>query len=184
MWTGDLKKFVIAMIPKAFTPPTFATPPDINNSNIRHQSSSTHCEITFSCKAHAEHFISYVQRYPDALDIHDNNIKLRAKFAASPKERAMGRILTSAYDHIQSSGGFDRAVMELQTNRAMGTLSIRYRGLAYVVLQIWIPRNNAGTPHARRGTMRGDVVPGITDAILLRAVELANAAIVEFDFTG
>ena len=96
----------------------------------------------------------------------------------------MGRILTSAYDHIQSSGGFDRAVMELQTNRAMGSLSIRYRGLAYVVLQIWIPRNNAGTPHARRGTMRGDVVPGITDAILLRAVELANAAIVEFDFTG
>ena len=96
----------------------------------------------------------------------------------------MGRILTSAYDFILKSGGFDRAVMELQTNRSMGTLSIRYRGLAYVILQIWLPRASAGSPSARRGPMRGDVVPGITDEIIQKAVDLANSAIVEFDFSG
>ena len=96
----------------------------------------------------------------------------------------MGRILTSAFEFISTSGGFDRAVMELQTNRSMGTLSIRYRGLAYVVLQIWLPRASFGTPSARRGTMSGNTVPGITDEIIQKAVDLANAAIVEFDFSG
>ena len=96
----------------------------------------------------------------------------------------MGRILTSAYDIILKSGGFDRVVMELQTNRSMGTLSIRYRGLAYVILQIWLPRSSAGSPSARRGTMRGDAVPGITDEIFQKAIDLSNAALVEFDFSG
>ena len=184
MWTGDLKKFVLALIPKAFQPPSYEFPPALENSHIRHQSSSTHCEITFPSKSHAEHFISWVSRFPDTLDMHNNNIALRAKFAASPKERAMGRILTSAYDYISKSGGVDRAVMELQTNRSMGTLSIRYRGLAYVILQIWLPRSSSGNPSARRGSMRGDAAPGITDAIIAKAVDLANAAIVEFDFSG
>ena len=89
----------------------------------------------------------------------------------------MGRLLRSAYQYVVRSGAYDEAVMKLQTNRTIGTLSLRYKGLAHVILQVHMPRSADASPVAKRGKLKGGVVPGFSDEILEKAVELANKSI-------
>ena len=96
----------------------------------------------------------------------------------------MGKLLTSAYDYILNCGGFDAAVMKLQTNRAIGTLSVRYRGLAHVILQVVVSRNPGTPPLAKRGKIVADAVPGFSEDVISKAVELANASIADSGFSG
>ena len=89
----------------------------------------------------------------------------------------MGRILRCAYQYVVKSGAYDEAVMKLQTNRTIGTLSIRYKGLAHVIHQVHMPRSSDASPVAKRGKPKPDIVLGFSLDILDKAVELANMAI-------
>ena len=177
MWTADLKKFVLGLVDNAFSPPNFASVPNIGDKGIYHQSSSNYCEINFPSKDFAAHFIKWITENPNHQDIHGNWISMYAKFSSTPKERSMGRILTCAYKYVVKSGAYDEAVMKLQTNRTIGTLSIRYKGLAHVILQVHMPKSSDASPIAKRGKLKPDVVPGFSLDVLNKAVELANMAI-------
>ena len=176
MWTADLKTFVMDLIPKAF-PPDFPFPPSITNGNIKHQSSTNYCDIVFQSKDQASHFISWVSANSIQQDSHDNTIKLFAKFSASPKEQAMGRLLTASYKFILENPVYDAAAMKLQTNRSIGTLSVRYKGLAHVILQVVFPRVAGAPPFAKRGKIVSDAVPGFNDELITQCIELANSSI-------
>ena len=176
-WTADLKKFVLGLVDTAFSPPNFASIPNIGDKGIYHQSSSNYCEINFPSKDNAAHFIKWITENPNHQDIHGNWISMYAKYSSTPKERTMGRILRCAYKYVVKSGAYDEAVMKLQTNRTIGTLSIRYKGLAHVILQVHMPRSSDASPIAKRGKLKPDVVPGFSLDILDKAVELANMAI-------
>ena len=175
MWTADMKAFVLGLIPKAFPD----NPPNLDQSHIRHQSSSNYCEVKFPTKQFAERFISWVSSHPNTVDTHSNAITMFAKFSSSPKERAMGRLLTAAFQYIESHACFDAAVMKLSTNRGIGTLSVRYKGLAHIILQVVVSRSPGSAPVAKRGKMVANDIPGFTSAILDKAVQLANEAISE-----
>ena len=170
-----MKAFVLGLVPKVFPD----NPPNLEQSHIRHQSSSNYCEINFPNKEFAERFISWVSSHPNTVDTHSNSITMFAKFSSSPKERAMGRLLTAAFKYVESHSVFDPAVMKLSTNRSIGTLSIRYKGLAHIILQVVVSRSPGSAPVAKRGKMVANDVPGFTTAILDKAVQLANEAISE-----
>ena len=90
MWTGDLKPFVLSLIPRAFTAPNWLSPPVLDNKSIRHQSSSNHCEVTFLSKEQADHFIKWISRNPVATDVHENDITMYAKPFAPPQGKSHG----------------------------------------------------------------------------------------------
>ena len=169
-FTYDLKTFLALLFEQAFD-----TPVSVENFPIRHLTPDCHSDINFGDKVRAEHFLAWVQANPKAKDEYGNEIDIRAAHTATPTERAMGSVLAAAFRHISSRPGYSKDNHRLQTNKRNGTLSIRNRGRAYVLLQIMLPKKNSPNivPSAKQIDILPADFPGVSDADVKAALELA-----------
>ena len=151
---------------------------------LRHITPDCHSDIDMHTKARASHFIAWVKDHPVVIDDHGNEVTIRASFIATPQERAMGSILSAAYTHISSRPGYIHKTHCLQTNKKNGTLSIRDKGRAFVLLQVLLLRKGAPdvAPQVRKKEILPDSFPGIADAEVDAAIALAIGKMATMSF--
>ena len=96
----------------------------------------------------------------------------------------MGIILGEAFSHISALSTFDLSVHKLQTNKKTGTLSIRHKGRAFVLLQVMLPRKNNPdiAPAVRKVDELPPDFPGVSNADVVAASTKAQAKIATMSF--
>ena len=169
-FTYDLKSFLAFLFGQVFD-----TPVNVEDLAVRHITPEVHSDIEFRDKVRANHFLAWVQAHPQVVDEYGNNIGIRASHTATPVERAMGSVLSAAFSHIIALPGYNKDTHRLQTNKRNGTLSIRNRGRAFILLQVVLPKKGSSNavPSARQvDTLPADF-PGVSDADVKAALELS-----------
>ena len=164
-FTKDLKTFLALLLQQAFEIPL-----DIDSLVLKHSTPSRHCDIVFPSIAQARCFIDWVQAHPDVQDDFDNPVHIWAKPTATPRQLAVGKILRDCYEFIISKIPPE---VKVQTNRRNGTIALRYRGLAFVLFRVSLPRDN-GRPIIIDGDRLPPTFPGVSMEDIATAKRMAN----------
>ena len=164
-FTKDLKTFLSLLFQQAFEIPL-----DIDSLSLKHSTPSRHCDIIFSSIPQARHFIEWVDANQDVQDDHGNPVHIWAKPTASPRQLAVGKILRDGFEFVSSKVPPE---VKVQTNRRNGTIAVRYRGMAFVLFRVSLPRDN-GRPTIIDGDRLPPTFPGLSQEDIATAKRMAS----------